>query len=66
MGDIIKKVKNNVSLSNIWFGGVEGVFSVLCNRLKIMMICVKFVIISKIVGRNVSEVMKISVWMDND
>lgn len=66
IGDIIKKVKNSVSFSNIWLGGVEGVFSALCNKLKIMMMWVKLVIISKIVGINVNEVMNISVCIGSD
>ncbi|UQQ18620.1 hypothetical protein MYA98_04555 [Salmonella sp. WGH-01] len=40
--------------------------SALRNKPKTMMIRVKLVIISKIAGRNVSEVMKTSVWTDND
>lgn len=56
IGDIMKKVRNIVRLMSIWFGGVVVVLSVWCSSDSMMMMCVKFVIISSIVGRNDSIV----------
>lgn len=66
IGDMMKKVRNSVKFSIIWFGGVEGVFNVLCNKLSIIMMWVKLVIISNVVGRKFSVVIKISVCIGKD
>ncbi|MNC18001.1 hypothetical protein D3C75_658940 [compost metagenome] len=57
----MKKVKNSARPSNTWFGGADGVPSALRNRPNTIMMRVKLVIISKIAGKNVSEVIKTNV-----
>ena len=60
-GDIMKKVRNSASPSSTWLGGADGVPRALRSRPKTMMMRVKLVIISKIAGRKVREVINTSV-----
>lgn len=63
---MMKNVRNSVSLISIWLGGVVCVFSVWCSSDSMMMMCVKLFIIRMMVGRNLSDVRKISVWMGSE
>ena len=65
-GDIMKKVKNSASPSSTWFGGAEGVPSAFRSRPKTIMMRVKLVIISRMAGIKVSEVMNTSVCTGSD
>lgn len=66
IGDTTKKAKNSVSFSNIRPGGVEGAFSVPCNKLKITTTWAKSATTSKTVGTNANEATNISARIGSD
>ncbi|MOA34684.1 hypothetical protein D3C78_1560720 [compost metagenome] len=63
---MMKKVKNRARPSSTWLGGADGVPSALRSKPNTIMMRVKLVIISRMAGIKVSEVMNTSVWIGRD